>query len=84
MGSSQPGGDACRDGDRPVDAGRDDAVRLLRGGEHPDRRLVLRGDYRAAVRELEARGAGIAVDREDEEPTLARRPQQAELGRAGP
>ena len=84
MGKPKPGRDACRDGDRPVDPGRDDAAQLLRRGEHPDGRLVLRGNDCAPVRALEARGAGIAVDGDDEEPTLARSPQQAELGRAGP
>jgi hypothetical protein len=84
MGKSQPRRNPGSDGYGPVDPGSDDAVQHLGGGEHPDGGLILRGDDRSPVCELEAQGARIAVDRDDEEAALARSPQQPELGRAGP
>jgi hypothetical protein len=75
-------GDAGGDRDRPVDAGRYQAVDPLRGGETVDLGLVLDGDDRAAVGEAKAGRRGVAVDGDDEEPAVAGGFEEPELPRA--
>lgn len=77
-------GDARSDSDRPVDARRDDAVDALRLGQLGDTLLVLGGDDRPPIRVLKAGRTRVAIERDHEEPSLARRRQQPELRRPGP
>jgi hypothetical protein len=84
MGQPEAGRNAGRDGDRPVDPRRDDAVNALRLRELSDRRLVLGRDDRAPVRVLEPGRLGIAITGDDEELAVTRRAQKPELCRAGP
>jgi hypothetical protein len=56
--------DPCRDPDRPVGAGRDDAVDVPSPGQPVDRLLVLRGEHRALVGESEAGRLRVPVDRD--------------------
>ena len=72
------------DAHRPVRPGRDDPVDRLRTRKAVDGRLVLGGDERTLVRIREARRRGIAIDRDHEELSLARRAQEADLGRPRP
>ena len=81
---AHPRGDAGRDRDRPVDPRRDDAVHLLRLREPLDAELVLGRDDRPPVGEPEAGRRRVAVDRDDEQPALARRREQPELRRPRP
>ena len=86
MGCAKPDpiGDACRDPDRPVGTGRDDAVDVTRPGEAVDSLLVLGGEDRPLVRERKADGLRIAIHRDHVH--VAARPgglEQAELGGAG-
>ena len=77
-------GHARRDPDRPVDAGRDHAFDRLGGREALDALLVLGGDDRPPIRELEPRRRRVAVERDHEQPPLAGRREQAELRGPGP
>ena len=79
----EPLRDAGRDGDRPVDPGRDHAVDPLGLREPLDPRLVLGRDDRAAIREREAGRGGIAVDRDHEQVQRACGLEQPELRGAG-
>ena len=79
MRQAEPLGDARRDADRPVGAGRDDPVDVLGAGEPVDARLVLGRDERALVRVGEAGRRRVAVDRDHEEAALARRAQEPDL-----
>jgi hypothetical protein len=76
--------DTRRDGDGPIDPGRDDTVHTLGLRELSDRGLVLGRDDRASVGVLEPWRLGIAVAGDHEEPALACRAQKPELCRAGP
>jgi hypothetical protein len=79
-----PHGHPRRDGDREVDAGRDDALDLLGGGKPLDGVLVLDRDDRPAFGPPEARRSRVAVDRDDMEAQVVRRLEQADLPGAGP
>ena len=79
MRQAKPIGDAGRDPDGPVGAGRDQAVDVLGLGEPCDRLLVLGGDDRAPVGEREADGRGVTVGRDDEQVSRARGAEQPEL-----
>jgi hypothetical protein len=72
-----------RDGDRPVRAGRDDAVDPEGPDEPLDRRLVLGREDAAAVGEPEPGSAGIAIDHGDPEAARTRRLEQTELSGTG-
>jgi len=84
MRKSEAVRDTGRDGDGPVDPGRDYTVHTLGLRELSDRRLVLGRDDRAPVGILEPGRLGIAVAGDHEEPALACRAQKPELCRAGP
>ena len=83
MPKPRVGRDPSGDGDRPVDSGRDDPVDLLGASELADRRFVLDGDDRAAVRVLEAEGGRVPVASDDVEAALPCRPVQPKLTGTG-
>ena len=78
------GRDARSQAHGEVDAGRDDAVDVLRGSQPVDRVLVLHGDDRPPVGETEARSRRIAIDGDDVHAALPGRLQQPELPGARP
>ena len=83
MRDPHPLGDARRDADRPVRAGRDDPVDVTCAGEPLDAVLVLGRQHRSLVGEREADRQRIAVDGDHVQ--VAARPrglEQTELGRA--
>ena len=71
MRKREAGSDPGRDGDGPVDSGRDDTVDDFRLREFADRGLVLGRDDRAPIRVLEAGCLRVSVARDDEEPAVA-------------
>jgi hypothetical protein len=79
---SHPLGDPRRDPDRPVRSRRDDAVDVLRTREPVDVLLVLGRDERALVGPAEPGRAGVAIDGDHVEVTLARRAEEPDLRRA--
>ena len=83
MRQPEPLGDARRDPDRPVGAGRDDAVDGPGAGEALDALLVLGRDHGAFVRQREADGERVAVDGDHRQVAGRGRLEQAELRRAG-
>ena len=84
MRQAKPLGDAGGDRHRPVDPGGDQPVDALGRREPFDARLVLGRDDRPPVGVAETGRRGIAVERDHEQPPLARGGQQAELGRSRP
>jgi hypothetical protein len=83
MAKPEARSDARGDRDRPVDPGRDDAVHLLGGSEHPDGGLVLGGYDCAAIGEFKSDRGGVPVASDDEEVALVRGAKETELCRPG-
>ena len=80
---AEPLRDPRRDRHGPVDARRDHALDGLRPCQPLQRRLVLVRDDRPPVGEREPDRRRVAVGRDDEQPPLPGRLEQAELSRPG-
>ena len=84
MRQSHALGDARGDPDRPIDARRDDPLHPLGGRKALDTSLVLGRDDRPPVGEAESGRCRVAVERDHEEPPLARRSKEPELSGSRP